>query len=288
MRALGLCAVSTFILALAACQTTGGSGVDEKYPVGRVGDVVTARYGSGLPITIYLPPNASQKVPIIVYHHGRGFQGWQDSVERLHPNSLAVTEFTEAGIAVAVPVRSGYHSAGGSDGERIPCNNPSRADFQNASTAARRDVIASIDFVRSMPEVDPSRVVLTGFSAGGFAAVAALAEVDQKVAGTVILGGGGRCGKRPPLLGGFKFAEEIVREKSAASKKPLVFVAGEYDSVVPIAAKRALHSAACEARGEHCASSVRFIKANEAKHRYEDILWPAREVIRELAKTGSL
>lgn len=288
MRAFRFYALSTLILALAACQTTGSSTVDEKYPVGRVGDVVTARYGNGLPITIYLPQDTSKMVPIVVYHHGRGFQGWQVSVEKLHPNSIAVTEFTDAGIAVAVPVRSGYHSAGGNDGERIPCNNPSRADFQNASTSARRDVVASIDFVRSMPEVDQSRVVLTGFSAGGFAAVAALAEIDQKVAGTVVLGGGGRCGKRPPLLGGFQYAEEIVREKSAASNKPLVFVAGEYDSVVPIAAKRALHKAACEARGERCASSVRFIKAEEAKHRYEDILWPARQVVRDLATTGSL
>lgn len=275
-----LTAIVAFLLT--ACQTTGSSA----YKVGQVGNVLTVNYGDGLPMTIYLPPNTQGKVPVLVYHHGRAFHGWKDGEYKLHPRSVAVTELNEAGIALAVPVRSGYHSASGSDGERIPCNNPSMADFERAARSARRDVSASIDKVRSMPEFNPDQVYLAGQSAGGFAAAVSLEKVDLRIGGTMIFAGG-RCGRRTPL-GGFEFSKELIRQNSANSTKPLVFLAGEYDQVTPIAAVRGYYEAACAARGAACADTVRFIKAKEARHRFEDIFWPARAEVIKLIQTGSL
>ena len=76
-------------------------------------------------------------------------------------------EFARRGWAAVVVMRRGYGNSGGDGTESYgPCANP---NYVAGGTAGAADLKASIDFLANRPDIDRSRVISVGVSAGGFA-----------------------------------------------------------------------------------------------------------------------
>jgi len=257
---------STIFAALflaAACQTT--TNIDDVYPLIDEPEILASRYSENQPITIYFPQNIATAVPVVVFNHGRPFRDVGTGTYRLSKSHPLVARLNGAGIAVAVPIRKGYFSSPGWDGERMPCNDPSASDFSRAATAARRDVVAATDYVRSLPRIDKSRVFVAGRSAGGFAIGVSLGELEGKIAGALFFNAG-RCGKRGDLFNGIQYAEKLFSRAASASTMRVIFYASAQDDIVPPASTRKLYRAYCKARGSNCPATVFIQDAPGAGH----------------------
>ena len=112
--------------------------------------VSTVRYAGQQPMYVFMPDRVpAAGVPIVIFNHGRPFGDPPDGAYSSHSaegagNWALATELVRAGIAVALPVRTGYFSTGGPDGEHVPCNAPRRDDFERARQAAAADVRAAV------------------------------------------------------------------------------------------------------------------------------------------------
>jgi dienelactone hydrolase len=73
--------------------------------------------------------------------------------------------FARRGYGVVMPLRRGFGATGGAFAEDTgPCSNP---HFVRGEQAASDDVMAAYEYARRLPQVDPSRMILAGQSAGG-------------------------------------------------------------------------------------------------------------------------
>lgn len=223
------------------------------------------RFGNGRPIKIYLPEGKEGPVPIVIFNHGRPFKNIHKGFYTLHRYHPIVQYLNVAGIAVAIPVRTGYYSSGGKDGERIPYDRPRYVNFQRAAAAAQRDVGAAVRFVRKLPMIDPDMVYVGGSSAGGFATGVSLGKLEGLVRGAFVFNGG-RCGSRGKLSRGIGYAERLFREAAKKSSMPMVFFASDNDSVITPASTKRLYQAFCKGRGSNGARSVFFSDVRYATH----------------------
>jgi dipeptidyl aminopeptidase/acylaminoacyl peptidase len=119
----------------------------------------------GLTITgILALPESNGPVPLIVINHG-GF----DPAKTLQP---LVELFAKMGY---VAIASDYRGVAGSQGKR---------ELAKGEIA---DVLNAIQYARTLPQVDPKRTVMLGFSHGGALAIHAAAR-DATIGGIVTVG----------------------------------------------------------------------------------------------------
>ena len=232
------------------------------------GTTLTIRYGDGLPMTVYFPERGSGPFPVVVYNHGRSFRhrGTTPAAKfALSRHFPLVSRLTGEGIAVALPVRSGYSPGTGEDGERIRCNNPAGYEFKYAISWARADIADAVAKLKTLPNVDAERVYVGGTSAGGFASGGSMSTLEGKAKGIFVLNGG-RCGRRGSLFNGHEYVVEIFGKAAAKSSIPIVFYASEHDTVIPPPSTRGLYEATCQARGPRCKDSVFFVNVFGAGH----------------------
>ena len=135
--------------------------------------------------TLYRPPGMGP-FPLAVLSHGSPREpDRRNGRERFEPQSRW---FVARGFAVVVPMRRGY---GGSDGEWAegygPCES---ADYRVAGLESAKDIGAAARFVAGRSDVDRSRVLLVGHSAGGFGSLALASLRPAGVVGVVNFGGG--------------------------------------------------------------------------------------------------
>ena len=252
-------------LLLLAAAVAGCATDKNLYPVGWQGSTLTTRYGDGLPMTVYFPERGTKPFPVVVYNHGRPFGRIKSGDFKLSRKFPLVATMTAAGIAVALPVRSGYSPSLGRDRERITCDNPARHEFENAIEAARADVAAAVSRVKTLPDIDADRVFVGGTSAGGFAAGGSMAILEGEAKGIFVLNGG-RCGKRGSLFRGHEYAVGIFSEAAAESSIPIAFYASVNDEVIPPLSSWGLHQATCKARGLRCEATVFWVDVTQAGH----------------------
>jgi dienelactone hydrolase len=120
----------------------------------------------------------------------------------------AALEFAERGYAVFLPLRSGFGATGGPLGEFVgPCESP---DYLRGMTAAADDIMAVYAFVRRLPYVDPSRIILAGQSAGGLAALVAAGREPPGLAAVLAFAAG--LGGDPLAHPGTACAPETMAE----------------------------------------------------------------------------
>jgi len=146
--------------------------------------------GSGvaaLVATTYRPPGDGP-FPLIVLSHGSPADAAERSRMGRYRVLSRIREFTRRGFAVIVPMRRGYGDTGGAWAETyFRCSAP---DYYAAGVEAAVDVVATIDYARSLDYVNHERIVLLGQSAGGFASIAAASRNPPGVVAAVNLSGG--------------------------------------------------------------------------------------------------
>jgi len=155
-------------------------------------------------------PKGNGPFPLIVLSHGNPPNAADRPAIGRFRRIPQVKEFLNRGFAVLVPIRRGYGATGGNYAESYArCD---YASFTQAGAEAARDLIASIDFAKKLPFVNPAAVILVGQSAGGFASLAA---ASLKPAGLIAVvnfsgGRGGDPQKHPGVPCGARGMAETI------------------------------------------------------------------------------
>jgi len=159
------CCLVILLLVLGITQARG-------QPVAEPQSYAEVFYSSGpLRIQAYLyRPPGNWPFPLVIYNHGSR----ENSERESRPFSYVGRVLLQSGYAVLVPERRGY---GRSDGltfteemrqgigrHGAAVENP---NFVGRLQAESDDVLAALDFIRTLPFVDRSRLGLMGWSFGG-------------------------------------------------------------------------------------------------------------------------
>ena len=147
--------------------------------------------------TYWRPPQGEGPFPLVLLSHGSN----ADAAARRRFTLLGYWNtaryFLNRGFAVLYVLRPSY---GDSEGPYLEANAPQceQADY-GPGFAAMADVIgAALAHAKGLPQVDLSRVVLVGHSAGGAATLAAAARRPAGVVGYVNFAGGKGGGEHTP------------------------------------------------------------------------------------------
>lgn len=116
---------------------------------------IETRVGPDKDVTLFIlppknPPGAGEQAPIVVHFHGNS------ELAQYNLRSRLTTVLRNAGYWVAIPEYRGYDDVPGSPSEK----------------AIVADMVGVIDYLKTMPGVDASRMVYSGRSLGGGVAVA--------------------------------------------------------------------------------------------------------------------
>src|SRR5713101_1322333 len=115
-----------------------------------------------LRIQAYLyKPDGDGPFPVVIYNHGS-----RDGRERTSvPFQYIGKMLTRAGYVVLVPERRGYGKSDGSPWWQEVGNDQSRLIARLQAETA--DVLAAIDYLRTVPSADTNRIGIMGWSFGG-------------------------------------------------------------------------------------------------------------------------
>ena len=146
-----------------------------------------------LPITVYRP-QGDGPFPLVVFNHGRS-AAKRATQGRYRPETVA-RYLVGKGFVVLVPNRIGYWETFGSfDPESSFCRS-----IEPMSVAASDQVLATVEFAKTLPYVDASRWLVAGQSVGGLTTVATVGRAPAGLVGGINFSGG--TGGNPDLLPG--------------------------------------------------------------------------------------
>jgi dienelactone hydrolase len=144
---------------------------------------------------VMVRPKEAGPHPLAVLAHGTpressdraGMSPWQ-----MLPQAR---EFARRGWTTVIVLRRGYgDSGGGFDEDARACSR--RPDYYDAGKESAKDLRESISYLSRLPDVDPSRIISVGISAGGFATVALTADPPPGLVAAISFAGG--RGSRKP------------------------------------------------------------------------------------------
>jgi dienelactone hydrolase len=174
-------------------------------------------FGAKIETQIYSPPGDG-KFPVVVLNHGHyHFPAAGDLREVFRGQAM---EFVERGYVVVVPYRSGYSHSSGNTSIKEACDTPSLGrDWAS-------DVVAAIDYARTLPQVDDTRIVVIGQSQGGFTTVALGSMTVPGVVGIVDFVG---AAKQPTCKSGYGPAADAFGTFGKTTSIPALFMYGDND-----------------------------------------------------------
>jgi dienelactone hydrolase len=167
--------------------------------------------------------------PLAVLTHGTP----READQRSGMTALSLTpqarEFARRGWYTVVVLRRGYGDSGGGYNEDAhACSNRSRADYYDTGKESAKDLRAAIAYFSGQPDVDASKIIAGGVSAGGFATVALTADPPPGLLAGISFAGG-RGSRRPDEVCD---PEELIRAFSDFGRKsriPMLWVYSEND-----------------------------------------------------------
>ncbi|QDL56870.1 hypothetical protein EXZ61_18570 [Rhodoferax aquaticus] len=165
--------------------------VDMREEIVRTQATVTDLYGrretKTLPITVYRPAGEGP-FPLVVFNHGRAVAAMRAQQGRYRPDAAA-RYLVGKGFVVLVPNRIGYWET---YGDFDPENNGSCASprIEPMSLAASDQVLATVEFAKTLPYVDASRWLVVGQSVGGLTSVATVGRAPAGLLGGINFAGG--------------------------------------------------------------------------------------------------
>jgi len=177
-------------LAVTAALVTGLAGQSPAADLYRREDIRIPLPGTGAHSleALLVRSNEPGRYPLALITHGSP----RSLSDRPNMSPLAMLpqaiEFARRGWAAVVLMRRGYGGSGGGWAEDYgPCAGPR---YIAAGAAAAADLEAAIASLGSRPDIDTSRVISAGVSAGGFATVALAADAPPGLAAAINFAGG--------------------------------------------------------------------------------------------------
>jgi dienelactone hydrolase len=135
--------------------------------------------------------NSPGRHPLVVLTHGSARNIQEHALVTPWQHLPQALWFAERGWVVLVVVRRGFGSSGGEEegsrGGRCP-----NIDYEEVNSYAVDSLRAAIDYARTLPEVDDTKIVVAGISTGGMTSVGLTANPPPGlVAGINFAGGRG-------------------------------------------------------------------------------------------------
>ncbi len=134
--------------------------------------------GYDVAATILRPAGAGPYGVVVLNHGVPGSE--RERMDEVPANDFAISApiFARRGYVVIMPIRRGFGATGGDFAEDAgSCSNP---DYLGGEAQAAADVMAAYDYARTLPYVDPQRMILAGQSAGGMVSMFAAAMYHPK------------------------------------------------------------------------------------------------------------
>ncbi len=182
--------------------------------------------GPGSYEALLVRPDEPGRFPLALVNHGSPRSGAD------RPNMTPLTmlpeaiEFARRGWAAVVVMRRGYGGSNGGWSENYgACNNP---DYVAAASSAAADLKAATANLARRPDIDTSRIISVGVSAGGFATVALTADPPPGLVAAINFAGGRGSTKPDEVCGGNRLVEAF-RVMGAKSRVPMLWVYAEND-----------------------------------------------------------
>jgi len=178
-------------------------------------------YPSGnLRIQAYLyKPEGDGQFPVVIYNHGS-----RDGRESMSvPFQYIGTMLTRAGYAVLVPERRGYGKSDGPMWRQDVGNDQSR--LITRLQAETDDVLAAIDYLRTVPFADTHRLGIMGWSFGGIVTMLAASRSTAFVVAVDQAGGALTWDASP-------FLRRALVEAAEKSMTPTLFMVAKNDRTV--------------------------------------------------------
>ena len=210
-------------------------------------------FGSNQLEATLLLPEASRfgagPYPVLVFNHGDAEVGTTAVRNKSRIRDLRVArEFLQLGMAVLMPARRGVGMSEGT----IPTGfSKSDADPTYKARVQSEDILPALAWLKSRPDLDASRIVLSGQSAGGYST---MYLASQNLAGLVgaidfsggrndITSGSGPSHLNPMMVSGFA-------EFGKTTRVPTLWIFAENDSRYTANTIRASHEAFQAAGGK--------------------------------------
>lgn len=189
---------------------------------------------------VIMKPPGDGPFPAIIWNHGSRVMRERDPTVRAGGRCTRVVE--EQRWVYLIPERRGY---GASEGEpysvyvrrlNLSGEAAARADAERLWQEAD-DVVNGMEFLKTLPFVDPRRIALVGISHGGVVSLFAAAKVPAGFVAVVNQAGGIGAGRYHVEVG----IREMVRAGNRISA-PILIQHGQDDLVVPVRVSVALRN----------------------------------------------
>ena len=136
-------------------------------------------------------------------------------------------EFARRGWTAVIVLRRGYGNSGGDFAEnaRGCSHNP---DYYGAGVESANDLRAAVAYLSKLPEVDATRIISVGVSAGGFATVALTADPPPGLVAGISFAGG-RGSQASDEVCNPQVEINAFRQFGESSRVPMLWVYAEND-----------------------------------------------------------
>jgi dienelactone hydrolase len=181
---------------------------------------------------LFVKPDLPGRLPLVVITHGAPKKA-EDRRKATPLQYLAVAnEFARRGWATAIVMRRGF---GNSDGEYVRSTGPcERPNFEVTAKADASDLRASVGYLQKRADIDNSRVLVVGASAGGLAVTALTAEPPPGLIAAISFAGGLRAARNgKPCEHGVGNVLAAFKAFGKHSRIPMLWIYSENDSVFP-------------------------------------------------------
>jgi dienelactone hydrolase len=166
-------------------------------------------------------PSEPGRYPLVLLAHGSP----RSPADRPGMTPLSMLpqalEFARRGWAVAIVMRRGYGNSDGGWAETFGgCGNP---NYLAAGAAGAADLKTTLEFLSHRPDIDPTRMIAVGVSAGGFATVALTADPPPGLVAAISFAGG-RGSQESDQVCGPDHLIEAFRSFGKRSRVPMLWV----------------------------------------------------------------
>jgi dienelactone hydrolase len=218
--------VSSLVLAILALQTCSRP-VIAQHLVEQELRIPAAGAGEQGLQALMVRPDEPGPHPLALINHGA--PRIKADHQRMRPEGMLpqAREFALRGWTAVIVMRRGYGRSGGDFAEDAhPCGrNP---DYYGAGVEAANDLRATIAYLSKLAEVDATRIISVGVSAGGFATVALTANPPPGLVAGISFAGG-RGSQASDNVCNPQVEINAFREFGESSRVPMLWVYAEND-----------------------------------------------------------